>query len=81
MRTAVAAEEPGAPEETDFIRFLRARLDDEEAITAGRRSLVDAVLSVPMWPSKEAAEAAERALQGLAAMYAAHPDYRREWRP
>ena len=81
MRTAVAAEEPGVPEETEFVRFLRARLDDEEAVTAARRSLVDTVLSVPMWPTRESAEAAEKALQALAATYAAHPDYRQEWRP
>lgn len=81
MRTAVAAEEPGVPEETEFVRFLRARLDDEEAVTAARRSLVDTVLSVPMWPTRESAEAAEKALQALAATYAGHPDYRQEWRP
>jgi hypothetical protein len=81
MRTAVATDEPLPDGETDFVRFLKARLADEEAALAGKRALVDAVLAVPMWPSKEAAEAAERALQGLAAAHAGHPEYRQEWRP
>ena len=78
MRTAVAAEEPG---ETDYRRFLRARLAEEAAAVAGKRAFVDAVLSIPMWPTKEAADAAERALLALGAAYASHPDYRQEWRP
>jgi hypothetical protein len=78
VRTAVAADGPG---ETEFVRFLRARLAEEDLAVAGKRAFVDAVLSVPMWPSKEAADAAEQALLGLGAAYASHPDYRQEWRP
>jgi hypothetical protein len=54
---------------------LKARISDEEAAAAGKRALVEAVLSVPMWPSKQAADAAERVLQGLAMAFASHADF------
>jgi hypothetical protein len=77
MRTAVGMAEP---DETEFVRFLKARVADEQAAAAGKVAFVDAVTGVPMWPSKEAAEAIRRALQGLAVAYASHPDFREEWR-